>query len=162
MMSNTSRAPRESNRRLSGARFVYQPVTTGLGEQGFDFPLKDYPGDDAVMGCIGLAVVGRVTDGISALSKHLLNELTVLLVIGQIESHLVNYFGHRMPYFGPLLNSGPFSISAVHECLQQLVSREDSVMNGLHAHSHMLPVDAAWLIVPWHQFLVAGFGKFLL
>ena len=88
-------APRVLPATLRGA--FLSLLTATVGEKRLDIPLKDLSGDDAVMGRIVLPVFGRVTDGILALSQHRLDELTVLLVIWQIEPHQINPLGHRVP-----------------------------------------------------------------
>ena len=70
---------------MQDAFFVLRAATATarVGEPWHQVALKDVAPDDAIMRTIGIAIVGRMTDGIFPLGEHLLNELLVFLVVGQ-------------------------------------------------------------------------------
>ncbi len=146
---------------------------------GFDFALEDVAADDAVVGMVCFTVGGGVADGIFAGGEQAVDESFVLIVIREIEVHLVDFGNysvpavtprfHRrayimgeeqidllIPFWGPL-HVGHGSIScAADEGVEELVGADDALLDCPEADTVIAAVGAARLIIPMLQLFEGG------
>lgn len=90
-----------------------------------------------------------MTDGVFALFQQVVDEHFVLMVVGQCDVHLVNLTDDFMPLFSPLFYCGVLAeVCTFDKGVEQIVGRDEPFDDGFEAHSHIIAIDTAGLVLP--------------
>lgn len=90
------------------------------------------------MRIVGLAIFRGMTQRISALIQHAVNQLFVLLILLQVKLHAINLVDDEMPLLSPLVNSwAARRIGTTDKGIEQLVDANITLMNGANSPAHI-------------------------